>query len=821
MIHRTNRPASYAIALLLLLAWSGSGSAQEDILLSERSTQISSTLPAEIKVQSAARIGGLHLAVWGTARETGGGEIVNELRMQMLRDTMPVGAQQVITSNDARPFGYVQVIPIAGRFFLFWNDRRSGSAVTYMRRIDTGGAAGSEEIFWTKGMTSTGIIPITTTRGTLLLWSDTTGLANIQSRIVKPDGSFNGPPSRFADGVVQGVIDPLSMPGKMIVDRGARRPLLLDANGDEIPLGGGVAKFDRLYTLLADGGVLTVANNVVHLYDTPLDSVPSRIVTFPLPNRVAPGSQIAFLDSLRRPGIAYIMIGGTSSWPDYVSAELHEITELAPGRFGAPRVIGSSVIDRTFSHCESISFSPTATRVTRGAGNSYLIDLCGVRTYEVDCHGTHSSTSRDMCKKFVTNGAFLAPDSTLPYRYNLDPSAYAYRVPSKRGSTIDVVIGGRLVRLAAPAPSRSGDVPQLSPGLQSVGGKVAVAWLAIGTDTIAHLGFWNRARARGVDTLPDLDLSGVAPEIASMTNAKSTYSIGSSSGRTFAGSSWGWAEFDSTGTAYARQRYYLYAPTATGWKLALAEDARRPVGWLHPLGYSVDPTTRDLGVFLATYEATTNVAHVMAVIDTNGNLVSKMSAALLGQLGTIGFILVGRNEFITIGSYQTIRVKDTTLTRYDVEKPSSALYLRALDSAFLRSYIGDPITLDKFNFESAVVGHGAVATPSLPYHQYILQNPADSGFAIIYGGNGGVRLVTIDKDLRVVDSARVISATRENVTRPVALVVGDSLYVAWEDSRSGTPAIYGTVVALHTRRSATRREPDDVESAARREKEDR
>src|SRR4051794_23053831 len=97
--------ACFIYLCLLLLSMARTLPAQQDVRLSRE--PLSMILPEDAKIQSADRIGDRTLAVWGTTRLAPDSSVANTLVMQLLRDTALVGPQQVLTSEQARPSGFV------------------------------------------------------------------------------------------------------------------------------------------------------------------------------------------------------------------------------------------------------------------------------------------------------------------------------------------------------------------------------------------------------------------------------------------------------------------------------------------------------------------------------------------------------------------------------------------------------------------------------------------------------------------------------------------------------------------------------------------
>src|SRR5438128_15612 len=137
----------FAAFIIYLIAAPLLAQQHDDVRLSTEPLQM--ILPADAQIQSAARIGELTLVVWGTTRLEPDSSVVNMLVMQLLRDTTLVGPQRVLTSNAARPSGFVQVMAVRDRFLVVWNDRRGGDSAAYVQRVDSSGVLdGSEDRFF-------------------------------------------------------------------------------------------------------------------------------------------------------------------------------------------------------------------------------------------------------------------------------------------------------------------------------------------------------------------------------------------------------------------------------------------------------------------------------------------------------------------------------------------------------------------------------------------------------------------------------------------------------------------------------------------------
>ena len=130
-------------SFLLIIA---TAAISQDILLSTPD-RLNYTLPGDIEIQSAAELGDVVLAAWGTqqANPTGAG-VRNALVMQVARGGKVVGSPQLVHSDSGIPHSMVSVVALQDRFCVFWNDRRPVGSGLYMRAIDTLGKPIGEEV---------------------------------------------------------------------------------------------------------------------------------------------------------------------------------------------------------------------------------------------------------------------------------------------------------------------------------------------------------------------------------------------------------------------------------------------------------------------------------------------------------------------------------------------------------------------------------------------------------------------------------------------------------------------------------------------------
>jgi hypothetical protein len=139
-------PSILSIAIILAIALAIPGSAQQSSMRLSSAEGMTRTLPVEMRVQSAARIGERTLVSWGTVEIDAAGVARNVLRVQLGRDGVPVdGTGMWLHSVSGRPSGVLHVAAAVDHFDVFWGDNRHDAPGLYARSFDLGGAPTSPE----------------------------------------------------------------------------------------------------------------------------------------------------------------------------------------------------------------------------------------------------------------------------------------------------------------------------------------------------------------------------------------------------------------------------------------------------------------------------------------------------------------------------------------------------------------------------------------------------------------------------------------------------------------------------------------------------
>jgi len=311
MTSRSHIQGIVALIFTVIAATSAMRGQSGDIRLSSDRWQ--PVLPAEVQIQSGAQSGEWTLAVFGTT-EWQGDSIVPVLVMQLLKDTVLSGPQQKLSSPEARPSGYVQVVAADERFLVFWNDRRGGDSGIWMRTVDREGRLGPERKYSDWPFPEQGAMAVHAGGATRLIWNDTSAGGGILLQEIDSAGYPSNSWSFLDSGRASGVMGPFAN-GVSAVLRVNDTPILLDSAGSRIGKGVWEKKFEERWHLSRDGAVTTVrGDSTLVLYRNILDTVPERVISFILPTvedaRIAPNSVCPYQDENGELALLYVRGGG-------------------------------------------------------------------------------------------------------------------------------------------------------------------------------------------------------------------------------------------------------------------------------------------------------------------------------------------------------------------------------------------------------------------------------------------------------------------------------------------------------------------------------
>lgn len=163
--------------------------------------------------------------------------------------------------------------------------------------------------------------------------------------------------------------------------------------------------------------------------------------------------------------------------------------------------------------------------------------------------------------------------------------------------------------------------------------------------------------------------------------------------------------------------------------------------------------------------------------------------------------MIGKDNLL----YQT---DDSTIYFQRVPSINGHAAKRLLGSYFIRWNGYEDIEIFKFNNDGIVTLQYKTKfkQDTLSINDVnIIQNPSDSGFAMIYTtSNNGVWMKTLSRTLQQLTPLAKIGGSTALTTTPRAVFKGDSLFVVWIDHRNGVADVYGTVVVPQTALSVSK-----------------
>jgi hypothetical protein len=764
-------------------------------------------IPDDAKIQSAARIGTLTLVVWGSSAYAADSSIVGTLHAQLLRDSQPIGSEQLLTSPQARPSGFVQAIALADRFLIFWNDRHGDSA-SYTMQVDTTGAViGGEVLFWKQWISAAGIARTPTRDGFRLFWSDRTS-TTIYARDLDRTARFATDAIAYDGGPLRGVSYPANPPGYTILDRGELPPIVLDEQGDQHSLGAYLNRLALPYFLDRNGSLATIQRDTLKVYRSLLDSAPERLVAVPFLQKAIPGSVLVGRDSAGRIVVSFAQANAAASgvW-DEIDASIFNVTETLPDTFATPMRTALYAIAVPGNRCRHITASPASVQRERGAGNNYRVRIRFEGVDVFDCPDTSSYQPFRKEVVYTVDGG-LVGDTTLPLARKLELPVGLERMADKFASNVAVTVDSIPRSLSAQAAMIPDSVPQLTPGITSIDGKLVVGWLAVPGDTLAKIGTWNLAGPTALDSAPSLvvnrmerrDTSGqMAPYIF--------YELRRLAGKFVVGSFWQWNRQTDSGVFEERMAYSLHLPTAGGWKTILHVDTTESNLYVTSLCYAFDPLREETEVawnFLRGYNGTL-LKTQMAAFDRVGEVTWGIDNLRLGRKPSgMQIVPLGVNEFIAAFSNEFRHFKNNTIIdSLAFPYPRYGTFTSALGPYVLQwRYESRRLILSLVDLHgNELHTNGNTLFDTVQADVFVLANPVDTSFTALWGGSTGLHLATFDRNLKLMRKPMLISDDISKVANPSAMFRNDTLFVVWEGYRNGIPAIYGKALSRLIRSS--------------------
>ena len=758
--------------LLLLILGSPLLAQQGDRMVSVE--PMTRELPEEIRIQSAASISNVTLALWGANLPEGTDSAVSTLVFQMLRDSVALGTPLQAHSAEARPSRFCTVIPFDDRFLLLWNDRRIGAPGIYARWVDAGGGfIGDEELF-SRGVIvdPNGIRTYRTTAGVMVIWSDfRDSVQGLYLKRMTSDGAFAEQEQRIGEGKIEAVVglgDLVELTG--IREGTVMRVLRPDGRFDArtIPAG----RFTGGYYLGTDSSMAVLKDTILTFYASMFDTMAARSVIVPLLRGIPPLTAALTRDISG--GIAITYSFAITAAPGTSGAMIVNRVVVEASAGVARRL--DSVYFFNYSQVSQTRTEVKPAVVVRGCGN-------GIRLYQnilflnVDRTGfAYGSHSQDWSYNIGSDGAYsrinpitpVAPCFTIDGANGLRP---ILRRGSKDTGIVELFLPGVTRVLRGSVNSYRQDVVQSMPNIFRRNQDLVVTWLQPGTAAPNVLARWNPANNSTV-------ISATSTLVGNHLRMMNT-------------------------TAVVRNEHWVYHGTTledfgritiqivdSQWTQRVMDEYGSP----YSQSWSVsDPNRNESIVFRLARESSYALQGVWT--DSNGFPRQSISA----RLHNIAFML--DSTTIVVYSPQVARRfyhmrGGTYVDSFDVERElwSRTPFRRLYGPRFLNITVSDSLLdarLEIFSLRG-VREVGGVMQGSRGYRDpVIVESPIDSSIHIIWTADDGIRLTRLDRYLNIAVRDSLISSGPGKLN-PAAVFRHDTLFVVWQEERNGPSDIYAT-----------------------------
>jgi hypothetical protein len=771
----------------LMLILSAPLLAQQDQRVSIEPT--TTVLPEEIRIQAAASIGSNTLVVWGGNRAHGRDTAISNLQAQLLRDTVVQGSPRQIHSDEARPFGYVSVVPFDDRYLVLWNDRRPEQSGVYMRWVDSDGSTmGSEEIFSGALATATSIRVFRTSSHTLIFHTVPSGsqTAGLYLRRYLHDGSAAGAEELIAQGTGIGVERLAGFEDLFVVRSGSSIRVFSDIGGFEsrtVPAG----RFDRPWYLGTDSLFVTLVDTTLHYYTSLFAPTPFRSVTIPALRDIDSHTAVLTRDGNR---IQITYPGLEARW-ELIMTVIRIVID-ANGDISPPDTLHRYVYwPASTSYVERVGIGPTV--VTRYCGNIYDVRLnFWSRNYDsrnrltsegawdwgftVGEHGDYQvEENREVKRKPPVVPCF---DASLALMQHAVTRRSAINTSTVSISTRTLPqVGSRINGFAV-------HVEQGIPNIFRRDGRLMTTWRQGGEYPPNILAEWK----------PREEITSLISSSPSLANPLKGLTT------TLLPLIENWTDH-SYEPAVNISRSTLYMVDSQ---------------WSYRYGYNSDRAT--LRVW-TTPDQNRNESVVVAYLP------SLLGFAAL-WIDSSGVTARSTNLYMSVNQYPRLELLSVPVDSLSllVYRENSRQFFEIRNGIVRDSFAIDLVENYGIQvrrlygshflcFNPAFNANDPVATiyslkgtkeyaRRLPVdrsytHPFIVESPVDSTIHILWESNKGVRLTRLDKYLRVLVRDSLISQTQDTVRSPAGVFRNDTLFVVWQDFRNRTTDIYGTAFVAH------------------------
>lgn len=802
-----------AILSCVLLAPSGAGAQESDVRLSGDYMQ--PVLPPDAQIQAADSIGDLTLVVWGSTVPQTGGTSRNVLLMQIVRGNLPLGTPEILTSPEAWPSGFVQVLAAGNQFVVLWNDRREGPLQAYLRRVGGDGALSAEQMLDGDAIAPQGAAWGARAGGYDLLWNSSNG--SIRGRRTDADGAFLEAARTIAAGSFARALSPAELPGTTLLDLGPAGWLVLSGNDSPRSFTSPLP-----YHVGGDGGLLAIDGDRLNAFGSIADPQPLRSARFTVPDTALAGSLLVGRDPAGRPLVSYTVLRQRNIGTEYIFLYLqpYAMVETAPGVFSAPEPAGAGAEVLFTTSCHTVSVAADSVQIERSCRNRYPVSFhLRISTTAPDGCSPPSGTWQETISLVFADSLLFSPSQRYPYG-NYDPCApippvTVLRLASDSASMVAFARDSAAIRLPGPAAMQNRNLPEADPVLAQEGNTVLVGWRTTGNTPSATAGIWNPAGG-GMSQPERLTLGDINDR--SIRTLGNSLRLATEDRSALGGSGGGGAileakthlrgEFPEYAAEWDDNSYYRLG--GSGWQevdINRRHDAGNTSSMLS-VKYNPDEKT----TLLALQRTSTGTGYSWTQLilwDSLGGEIWRGDSVPWVEGLTPQYMPLRDSQSIVayLGGMQHINGTELgekgtgTGLRQGGYAPFIKLYGEFLAQPyeiFLRGIMLEIIGTD-FTIQAKSPPLPTLQTlPDPPFDMLaLLQHPLDSGLIFLYGDSAGIHMDLFNRELVQQRSGVTVSATTGFAGELSALMHGDSLFVVWSDTRNGIADIYGRAIGLN------------------------
>jgi hypothetical protein len=791
---------------------------QPDIRLSTEPT--SSTLPAEIQIQSAATIGNRTLVVWGSGALGSKGEFRPILRMQMLEGNQLYGEQHTIHSDEARPYSLVRIFPTRDRFLVFWNDARLQPSL-YVSVVDTSGKV-EAEVQFTVGIAATGndlqFLSLDDGGGAIIANITRNDSTTLVYQTLSSDGQISSDMKVITGEPFAQILRYSLLPGMVILRRTKDSAIVMYSSGRldtrKIP----AARFQQAFHISGDSSLATIDDTLLTIYSSLFDQQPSRVIKIPskvilIPTTSDPipvsGTRFLWRDDTLGPyQMIYVARVPDPQGAFSVAFELRRQFLKSNDSFSVADKLGS--VEHYATEYDFIAFEQ-ANRVFR---------CDNALQFHIRVNLTTNSPNQPASSQFefdslaYPEGVFKTTSkyssNPQPPKIIIQPCDPSYMPVVIRRiiageSTVDVMIGSDSITVQHVLPEQLNTIVQTKPVIILQGDELMVTWkVASSPFDTQFLYQWSGGNVISLDSE---SLS------ASYSRESLSYSWGATNVHPAVGASaivhslYTCDVPSSNELARLRSLISISLPVSHRWAtvLTLQEYAggggryvQEGTPWISLKEFVADPERNE--VLACVLSSKTSRVWLLA-FNSTGEIVwqdTSASSAVLATAETRALVPISSHRVLFVGESGIITIENGVIVNSTpLSSPLSAHYIPLLGENFLRYYPDSSnnrhYTFDIIDLNGTIVHHADIHLDVDPFDLTIAQRPGDSSLYILYSSSSGVHATILSSNLEVQRQHRQISAGTDSTRNPSAVFIKDYLVVAWEDYRNGVADIYGKI----------------------------